>query len=438
MQKRLPAVPLMVLAMASLVFAGCAKKAAAPAGGAGGKPAIPVAAAAVRRGDITSLFTLTGTVTPAQQANLSSVISGTVTQVTAQIGQHVRAGQLLVQIDNSTYQAQLQQDEAALASAQAKLTQTRVNDAGTSSSTNANLQSAQVAYNTAAANLRRNQQLLAQGYVSQSAVDQAQQQYSQAQAQLRSAQVAAQSASLSSQGTSAGQADIKNAEAAVAQAQAAIAFVQSQLAQSSITAPFDGVVTQRNVDPGTLSGPNQTVMQVSQLDPIFVNVGIPDEDLKYVTTGKTTRITIDSLPDRAWTGRIRYLNSAAAQGTLSYLARIAISNSDNVLKAGMVANATFVQATHRNVLLVPRVAVAQTESGNVVYIVAGGKAKVIPIRLGVETQDLAEISGPGIAAGTHVITQRPDSLQDGSPVTVVSGQGQGQGGATPYSSVTSQ
>jgi len=415
---------------------GCANQSTAPARGAGGKQSIPVAATAVKRGDITSTFALTGTVTPAQQANLSSVISGAVTQVNAQIGQRVHAGQLLVQIDNSTYAAQLQQDEAALASAQAKLAQTRANDIGNSSTSNANLQSAQVAYDTAAANLRRNQQLLAQGYVSQSAVDQAQQLYSQAQAQLRSAQIAAQNANLDSQGTTAGQADIKNAEAAVAQAQASINFVQSQLAQSSITAPFDGIVTQRNVDPGTLSGPNQTVMQVSQLDPIFVNIGIPDEDLKYVAPGRTTRIAIDSLPNRAWTGRIKYLNSAASQGTLSYLARIAIANPDDVLKAGMVANATFVQAAHRDVLLVPRVAVAQTESGNVVYIVADGKAKVVPIHLGVETQDVAEISGHGIAAGTRVITQRPDSLQDGSLVTVVSGQG--QGGSAPYSSVTSQ
>jgi multidrug efflux pump subunit AcrA (membrane-fusion protein) len=90
------------------------------------------------------------------------------------------------------------------------------------------------------------------------------------------------------------------------------------------------------------------------------------------------------------------------------------------LKAGMVANVTFVAARHHDVLVVSRGAVLSTDSGSAVYVVdKGGKAKLRQVTVALETQTEAEISGAGIAAGTVVITQRPDALGDGSPVKVV-------------------
>lgn len=412
------------LTAAAVGQAGCAKKNAGPGGsqpGGGSQKAaaIPVTAAPIRKGNISSRFSLTGTVSPAQQANLSSVISGPVQSVAGQIGDRVAAGQLLVKIDDSTLRAQLQQDEAALAAAQAHLAQTQASDVGASATSNASLDSARVAYQNAQSNLRRNQQLFAQGYVSQSAIDQAQQQAATAQSQLRAAEVGAQNANLNGNNPSAAQAEIRNAQAAVAQAQAGITYVNAQIAQTSVAAPFSGVITQRSVDPGSLAAPATTLMQVSQLDPIFVNVGIPDTDLQYVRAGSGATTTVDSLPGRTWHGHVTNLNAATAQGTLSYLARIATPNQDLSLKAGMVANVTFAQATRRGVQLVPRGAVVQTDSGNAIYIVVNGKAKMVPVKLGVQTDNDAEVSGAGIRSGTLAITQRPDSLQDGSAVSVV-------------------
>ncbi len=429
------AVVLALVATAAAAFseAGCAKKSSTGGANAQGaqapKQAIPVLASALRRGDITSRFSLTGTVAPAQQANLSSVISGPVQTVTVQIGDRVSAGQLIVKIDDSTLQAQLQQDEAALEAARARLSQTQANDVGASATTNANLTSARVAYQNAAANLRRNQQLFAQGYVSQSALDQAQQQAAAAQAQLSAAQISAQNANLNSTGSSAAQADIHNVQAAVRQSQAAIKFVQAQIAQTSIVAPFSGIVTQRNVDPGSLAAPVTALVQISQMDPAFVNVGIPDTDLQYVRIGSDSGITVDVLAGRSWRGRVTYLNAAPAQGTLSYLARIGIPNRNLALKAGMVANVTFTQATKRGVLLVSRGALFQSQGGDALYVVAGGKAKLVPVKVGVQTENDAEVNSSALHPHMLVISQRPDSLQDGSPVKVVNTKE----GSAPYS-----
>ena len=416
---------LLVALVAGLSSVGCAKKAqGGPAPGtATKKQAIPVATMPVRLGDISSRFTLTGTVTPRQQANLSAVASGQVLTVNAQIGDRVGAGQLVVKIDDATLRAQLQQDEAALASAKARLAQTRANSSGNAATTTASLQSAKVAFDTANANLRRNKELFAQGYVSQSAVDQAQQQLMVAWAQLRAAQVSAQNADLSAGGGTAALADIRAAEAAVAQAQAARQFHETQISQTYVRAPFDGVVTARNVDPGTLSEPGMTLVQVSQLDPTYVNVGIPDADLTYVRSGTTVDIRVDSLPGRRWRARIEHLNAATSQGTLSYLARIAVPNGDLALKGGMVANVDFVKAVHRNVMIVPRTAVFTTERGDAVFVSDDGKAKVVAVRRGIESEAEVEVQSAELHSGRQVLTQRPDSLQPGALIEVVGSKG---------------
>jgi RND family efflux transporter MFP subunit len=399
------------------IVAGCGAKPASKADA--GPPPVPVSAAPIRRGAIESTYSLTGTIIAGQQANLSSVISGQVRAVNAQIGDRVRKGQLLVQIDDSSLRATLAQNEAALAASQARLRSSVANSTGTASTTQAGLTSAQVAYDAAASNLKRTQSLFKQGFVSQSAMDQASSQFAAAQSALRTAQVAAQNANMSTGSASSAQADVAGLRAAAAQDAAAIQFTLTQIDQAAVTAPFDGVVTQRSVDPGSLASPGTPLVQVSSMDPAFVAVGIPDSDLGSVGSGTAASITLDSMPGRTWTGTVANLNAATNAGTLSYLARIAIPNPQLALKAGMVANVAFVAARHDRALIVPRTAIAATQDGSAVYFVEKGKAKLVAVKVGLQTQDQAEISGAGIEAGRTVITQRPDSLQDGSPVQVV-------------------
>jgi RND family efflux transporter MFP subunit len=405
-------------AAAIAIVAGCGGKGASSKADAG-PPPVPVSAAPIRQGAIESTYSLTGSIIAGQQANLSSVISGQVRAVNAQIGDRVSKGQLLVQIDDATLRATLAQNEAALAAAQARLRSTVANNTGNASTTEAGLTSAQVAYDAAASNLKRTQSLFKQGFVSQSAIDLASSQYAAAQSALRTAQVTAQNANMSNGSASSAQSDIAGLRASAAQDAAAVEFTLTQIDQAAVTAPFDGVVTLRSVDPGSLASPGTPLVQVSAMDPAFVAVGIPDSDLGSVSTGTAATVTLDSMPGRSWTGTVANLNAATNAGTLSYLARIAIPNPQLALKAGMVANVAFVAARHDRALIVPRTAIAATQDGSAVYFVDHGKAKLVAVKVGLQTQDQAEISGAGIVAGKTVITQRPDSLQDGSPVQVV-------------------
>jgi len=387
--------------IAALAVSGCAKRAAPPAGGF----AMPVSAAPIARGTIAQYFDVTGSVDARKYALLSSVAAGTVMSVAAQVGDHVHQGQLLVQIDDRTLRAQLAQAEANLA-------QVSATNVGGQTTAQANLAAAEVADTTAQANLRRNVELFNQGYVSKSALETVQQQAASADAAYRAARVAEQNASLDTGADSA-------AAAAIANAQAAVRALSSQVSQAGVTAPFDGVVTARNVDPGSLATPGTTLMEVAQLDPVYVDVGISEVNLPQVRVGTPVTISVAGIAGRTWQGRVEYLNLYAQPGSLIYTARIPLANPDLRLRGGMIASAQFVQAQKSGVLLAPRAAVFQTDAGYAMFIIDGGKAKSIPIEIGIENDQQVEVAGPGLKPGVQAILNHSVTLQPGTPVQIL-------------------
>ena len=183
-------------------------------------------------------------------------------------------------------------------------------------------------------------------------------------------------------------------------------------------APFDGVISNRLLDPGAYASPNQPVLTISRIDLIWININVPDEDLGYVRPGTLVRFRTSSLANREFDGRIQTVNAVPTSGTLSYLARMQMQNPGDVLRGGMLISATLPKQQASNAIVVPRSAVADTENGSVVFVISGNHAQAVPVKVGVETDTLAQVVSPKIQAGTQVITTRPDALKDGSVVAV--------------------
>jgi RND family efflux transporter MFP subunit len=161
------------------------------------------------------------------------------------------------------------------------------------------------------------------------------------------------------------------------------------------------------------------VLRVSQVNTVWVNVNVPDEDLAYVHAGTPLTFNVGQLGGRTFKGSVNTVNAVPTQGTLSYQARIRESNPDNSLRGGMLVTATIQKERHDNVVVVPRQAVAQTDQGANVFIVGpGNKAEQVPVQVGVQTDTLSEVHSPRITEGTQVITTRPDALQNGSVVAI--------------------
>jgi HlyD family secretion protein len=400
-------VALLALA-APVVLAACGKKPPPQT------PPLAVDAAAATRQNIATYLTLDGQIAPLEQSTLAFQQNGTILKIDVNIGDMVHKGQLLATIDPRTLEAQLAQARAAAAqqsaSAQGSVVgypvQVQTNEAAVQSA-KANLENAKLVYD-------QNKQLYKQGYVSETALQQSQANYVSAQQTYNNSVVGLRNNVVSYQNVKAQQA---GAAAASAQAQ----LLATQLSQTYLYAPYDAVVANRLVDPGAYASPSQPVLQVARVDKVWINVNVPDEDLPYVHPGINVAYQSSSLPGRRFSGPVQTVNLVPTAGTLSYLARLQVQNPGYLLKGGMLVTVVVTKAAAADAIVVPRSAVAQTPSGNVVYIVADNKAQAVPVRVGVQTDTLSQVTSPRITPGTMVVTTRPDALKDGSVVAVSNG-----------------
>ena len=431
-----------------LVASGCggAHKAAPQ-----GPPPLAVDVATASRRDIATTLTLDGQIAPLQESTLSAPESGTISDVLVNEGDRVTRGQVLAKLDDSQLRAQLVANQATVTQSQARLKSSAVQApissqqyASAVSTARQTVQQAQNRVATAQAALRNtelvynsNRQLSAQGYVSQTAVVQARANYISAQQEVNNARqalpaaaAALTTAQTNTQQTQVDQATIEQNRAALAQAQANVTLLRTQIAQSAVYAPFDGRVTQRLLDPGAYAGPNQPIVRVSQLSTVYVNANVPDESLAYVRAGTPASFVSQSIPGRTFAGTIYDVNATPTSGTLSYRARIRQSNPGDVLRGGMLVTLRIEKQRHRGATVVPRTALFDTDRGSNVYTVVDGKAKVVLVTVGLQTDTLSEVRGEGIAPGTTVITTRPDALQNGSVVAVNNGAAPPAGSST--------
>ncbi len=389
------------------------------------QPALNVDTAVAMRRDIATYVTLDGQVAPLQDATLSVQQSGPLVGVYVNEGDRVSAGQVLAKVDDSTMRAQLAQDQALIAQASARAQSSALGVPITQSQTSGAVQTARNTLNTDRAALTNAQliynqdlQLFRQGYVSQTAMEQARANYVAAQQRVQSDQQLVQTAQSNTMQTGVQSANASADRAAIASAQAQARTLETQIGQTALYAPFSGVVTQRLADPGAMAGPQSPVVRLSQIDIVYINVNVPDADLAFVHTGTPVTFSTSSLPGKSFRGRISDVNAVPTQGTLSYRARIRQANPGGSLRGGMLVAVTVQQQRHPQTIVVPRSAVAQTDRGNSLFVVSAKKATQVPVRVGIQTDTLSEVHGPGIRPGTVIITTRPDALQDGSLVAV--------------------
>ena len=396
---------------ASLAFTGCG-------GGNGGGPkqqALNVDVASAKRQTIATFVTLDGQIAPLEESTMSFQQSGPVNRVAVNVGDRVSSGQLLASIDPSTLQAQLAAAEGTAAQAAASARGAQVglpiaqqSNASTLATAKAALDSAQLQYN-------QNQSLFKQGYVSQQQLETSHAMFVQAQSAYNSAVVGQAGDVVSGENV---KASVASAQAASAQAR----VLRTELGQTAIYAPFDGVVTARFLDPGAMAGPGTPALKVSRVDAVWVNVNVPDEDLAFVHAGSVVTFTSSSLPGKSFTGHVDTVNAVPTAGTLSYLARLREPNPTLILRGGMLVSVTIPKERHDEAVVVPRSAVAQGDNGSSVFVVGSdNKAVQVPVKIGLQTDTLSEVISAKVQPGTKVITTRPDALQNGSLVATANG-----------------
>jgi HlyD family secretion protein len=378
-------------------------------------PPLNVDVATAKRQTIATFFYPDGQVAPLEQSSLAFQQNGPITSIDVNVGDYVTRGELLARIDDSLLQAQLAQAQASYRQATASargavvgLPVQQTQNTTAVSTTRAALDNARLIY-------QQDSNLYRQGYVSQAALESARAAYVQAQSAYDNAAIGIRNNVVAGENV---KASLAAAQSAAAQAQ----LLETEISQTYLYAPYDGTITARLMDPGSQAGPTTPVLEISRVNTVWINVNIPDQDLAYVAPGKQVTFVTGSLPGRVFHGTIATVNAVPTAGTLSYLARMDLPNPGGILRGGMLVNVTIMQAQHRNTVVVPRSAVAQSDSGaNLVYVVRSGHAIAVPVRVGIQTDTLSEVLSPQVTPGTVVITTRPDTLRNGSVVAVAGG-----------------
>lgn len=363
----------LALAGASLLsVAGCAKGGAGDDDeGGGGQSASMVAEVTVvkvARADIQQVITLSGNVIalPNRDVKVSALVAGRIATLDVAEGDRVTKGEVMATLDDSTYQQQFQQSQAALVQADATL-------------------------KNAQQNLTRNQTLFSRGIVAKMDLE-------NAQTQLAVAKAAAQ------------------------QAKAADQLARLQLDRTKIVSPLTGVVAKRfagigeQVD-GTASQPIVEVADIAVLD--FAG-NLPASYLGKIHAGEVLPVTSDALPGKTFSGRVVGIAPAVDPSTNVGGVRIRIANPGAVLKLGMYLTAQVQVETHKNALIVPSEAVYRDEDGKPqVYIVAGDTAKAADVTLGIESNGKTEILD-GVKDGDTIVHTGGYGLGDTTKIKVKS------------------
>jgi RND family efflux transporter MFP subunit len=406
-------------------------------------PPIAVDTTRLERRTIATYENLDGTVTPYLQANLAPQQSGTLVAIYANEGDRVHRGETLAKIDDSILRATLTQQQGADQQAVAKLAQSTIQLPITNVTANSGvvqarraLQEAKKTQTADAANVTNTKltfdadgALLHQGFVAESVYEQARATYVAAEQTLASdndkiaqAQAALDTAEQNLATTPLQRQVIAENRGAVVQSEGSVSQSETAVAQTTIVAPFDGVVTARNLDPGSFASPSQAIYAISQIDPVYVDFNVKDTDLAYVQPGTSVTFTTSANPSRRYSGRVATVDAVPAPGTLLYRARIVEGDPDFSLRGGLEVTVRVAKSVRSNVLAVPRAAVVQNGANGSIYAVDSSSgnavAKALTVKLGSQTSDEIEVSGSGLRAGMRIVVGQTDNLHDGAPLAV--------------------
>lgn len=328
-----------------------------------GPGVVPVVSAQVTAQDVPVRLTANGTVTPLQSVEVRAQISATIKAVHIKEGQYVRQGDRLFSLDIRT-------EEANLGKAAAQLTKSRADLAN------------------AARNLQRQRELFNQKFISQTALDAAQN-----QVDSLSAQVAADQASVES----------------------------SRVARSfgEVVAPIAGRIGAVAVYPGSLVQPSAaTLVSITQIDPINVSFTMPERELPALQTSSGALVVTAQLDGETYTGKLSFIDNSvdSASGTIRLKAGFA--NPDGRLWPGMFVTVALSPRTLTGALTVPAQAVQTGPEKKFLYVIgAEDKVGVVPVRVLLIQDGQAVIEGEAVKVGARVVVEGAQNLRPGSVVS---------------------
>lgn len=339
-----------------------AAPAAAPA--SGGTP-VDVQTAQAEERQVSLVVRATGTFIPDESSDVTPQVAGTIVQTMAQVGDVVKAGAVIVKLDDRDARIRLNQVQASLQQAEAEAARARQE-------------------------LQRNTDLAKSGDISRSSFDR-----------------------LTSQ--------VAIADAAVAQVKAQMAAAEKAVDDTVIRAPFAGHVSARPSSVGEYVTTSVKLLTLVRIQPIKLNLQVPESDAARLRRGMAVEVVVPAHEGAVFKGTVGALNVAIDPNSRAMTVEARFPNADSKLTPGMFGSAEVRLPATESAVFVPTEAVTHLANGDasVVYTIEGGQAHVKVVQVADELNGMRRVIS-GVAAGTAVATTALDMLFDGAPVKVTS------------------
>jgi multidrug resistance efflux pump len=389
-----------VLFVAGLAASACARGESAQARGRD-DAAKAVKVELVGEETVTRSVEVVGTLAAVDEVTVSSEADGIVSKILHDLGDRVRSGDVMVELDREKAEYNLEQQRAALARTLAQYGAPDPQHLPPLEKT-PDVQKANADLAQAKQSFDRASQLFKRTLVPQQTLD-------DAATALQSKQ-ASYDSSLQ---------NARNLQASIAAADAAMKLADRQLRDTYIRAPFDGYVQRRFVNLGQLvkgSGTPVPVMSVVRIDPLRVTGEIPEKMVPWIAVGQPVEIHVDAYPDKAIAGKMSRISPAVNSATRAFPFEALVPNDGALLKPGTFARLSVRTNKADKVLTLPYAALQYRYGVNRVFVVKGDRLVAKELKVGERLGDRIEIVS-GVDAGEPVAMTDVDKLVDGLKVS---------------------
>jgi len=215
------------------------------------------------------------------------------------------------------------------------------------------------------------------------------------------------------------EASLKLAEAEVSSAAANLANAEESLRNCTVSAPIDGVVTDRSVSNGQVLPAGTQLMLIKNISDVYMIINVEQKELARITRGMEAVVTLDSYPGRRFTGKVEIINPSADKSARVFETKIRVNNDDNLLKPGMFAKAEIKTGKTEEILAVPQNALTGKEGMFFVFTAEGDKANRRQVEIGQVIDQLVEIKS-GLTEGQKVVITNVNKLKDQDSIRISS------------------
>ena len=368
------------------------------AGAAAESAAVSVTAMTAVEQPMARFIRVSGTLTPQEDAEVAAEIAGRVVATPVERGTLVSASDSLIQIASTEVEAQAREAQANAAQIEARLGI----DGGAAFNVERvpEVANAKADYELAKNEFSRAQRLYEGKLLSQSDFDQ---RSAQMEATERQYDVARNGAAQQYQ--------------ALMGARARVTVAQKALADTVVRAPFAGAVGERFVSVGDYVTRGTKVASVVRIDPLRVELTVPEQYVSAVATGRAVNFEVDAYPKETFTGQVRYVSPSVTASTRALTLEAIVPNPTGRLKPGFFATARIEEAEKRPGILVPSAAVRTVAGTARVFVIAADRAEERVVMTGQAVGDQIEIVS-GLKAGERLAANAVNQLVDGIRIAV--------------------